>query len=216
MSDLTDFNEIVGSMEKSPPLPAAEGKVVRVDSPIGIIRAIEDAEENSSIVIAKGHYIMPRDAIMSAHNVTIRGETDDFNDVILDGNAEFNDTEAKFSIHIGAPALIKISHACNVTIANLTVANNPKYGILFFGDGRVNNLKIYNVHFHNNWARGLKGTIAAAIDDSRVEAFDVNDRDHIEYGRPITVKYAIASSLQTQLNAMMKMDSMAIILPGWI
>ncbi|MCJ8331100.1 MAG: right-handed parallel beta-helix repeat-containing protein, partial [Lentisphaeria bacterium] len=130
--------------------------------------------------------LMPRDAILTTHNLTVRGETDDYDDVILDGQMEFDDSNLNFRTHIGAPALIKITHASHVTIANLTIANNSKYGILFFGDGRVNNLNIYNLKFHNNWARGLKGTNACAIDDQRTELadYDIKSVDHINYGRP--------------------------------
>ncbi|NQZ71364.1 MAG: hypothetical protein HRT89_25235, partial [Lentisphaeria bacterium] len=60
MSDLADYKEIVDGINPAPPLPAPKGKIVRVDSALDIIRAIEDAEENSTIIIAKGHYLMPR------------------------------------------------------------------------------------------------------------------------------------------------------------
>ena len=146
-------------------LPEPTGKVIRVDSAEDIIQAIEDAEDGMTIIIAKGHYLMPRDCILTSHRVTIKGETGKREDVILDAGMEYHDGTAKFRARNGAPAIIKIAHAKNATIADLTIANNPKYGILFFGDASVHDLKIYNVKFHNIWARGLKGTSATAYDD---------------------------------------------------
>jgi len=151
--------------QQRPPLPTPGGPVVRAASALEIIQAIEEAEDGSTIVIAKGHYRMPRDCILTKHRVVIRGETGNREDVILDGGMEFDDDTPVFRTRNGAPALIKIAHARGVTIADLTVANNPKYGILFFGDAGVHDLKIWNVKFHNNWARGLKGTAARSYDD---------------------------------------------------
>lgn len=151
--------------QQRPPLPEPRGPVVRVDSALEIIAAIEEAEDGSTIIIAKGHYRMPRDCILTKHRVVIRGETGNREDVILDAGMEFNDGTPIFGTRNGAPALIKIAHARGVTIADLTVANCPKYGILFFGDAGVHDLKIWNVKFHNNWARGLKGTAARSYDD---------------------------------------------------
>lgn len=181
---MTNYDDLVKSIKPAPPLPAATGKIVRVDTPDMIIRAIEDAEEGTTIVIAKGHYLMPRDCLVTTHHLTIRGETGNREDVVLDSGMEFEDTTPKYSTKIGAPAIIKITHARGVTIADLTVANNPKYGILFLGDGRVHDLKIYNVKFHNIWARGLKGTGAGRVDDHFIEHMDVKTDDWIDWVRP--------------------------------
>ncbi len=184
MSDVPNYQDIIQSIKVAPPLPAATGKIVRVDTALDIIRAIEDAEEHSTILIAKGHYMMPRDCMLMTHRVTIRGETGNRDDVILDSGMEFDDTNLKFSTRIGASAIIKITQAREVCIADLTLANNPKYGILFFGDGRVNDLQIYNVKFHNIWARGLKGTGADRIDDKVPEGHDLANHERIEWVRP--------------------------------
>ena len=184
MSDLADYNEIIAAIEPAPPLPAPEGKVVRVDTADAIIRAIEDADEHSTILIAKGHYMMPRDCLLTTHRVTIRGETGNREDVILDAGMEFNDTNKKFTTRMGAPAIIKITQAREVCIADLTIANNPKYGILFFGGGRVQDLKIYNVKFHNIWARAIKGTGSYRIDDKIIENMDIENPERIEWVRP--------------------------------
>ncbi len=191
MSDVPNFEEIIKSIKPAPALPVPEGKVVRVDSPMGIIRAIEDADEGSTILIAKGHYMMPRDCMLMTHCVTIRGETGNREDVILDcGMDDLNDSNPIYSTRIGASAIIKITQARGVTIADLTLANNPKYGILFFGDGRVQDLTVYNVKFHNIWARGLKGTGAARLDDKECLDLDLDlkDPERLEWVRPRNIQ----------------------------
>lgn len=166
-------------------LPEPSGPVIRVASAIDIIAAIEDAEDGTTILIAKGHYRMPRDCILTSHRVVIRGETGNRDDVVLDGGMEFDDDTPVFKARIGAPALIKLSHARDATIADLTVANSPKYGILFFGDGGIRNLRILNVKFHNIWARGLKGTSARRLDDKLfpAELHAISDTE-LERSRP--------------------------------
>ncbi len=183
MSDVPDCDAIMKSIRPAPALPAATGKIVRVDSAIAIMRAIEDADEGSTILIAKGRYLMPRDSRLCTHRVCIRGETGDREDVILDFAQEFNDENPQFKTRMQAPAIIKIMQARDVTIADLTLANSPKYGILFFGSGRVHGLKVYNVKFHNIWARGIKGTGSYRIDEKEVEHMDVNTEDFREWVR---------------------------------
>ncbi|NRA40548.1 MAG: right-handed parallel beta-helix repeat-containing protein, partial [Planctomycetes bacterium] len=87
-------------------------------------------------------------------------------------------------------AIIKITQAREVTIADLTLANNPKYGILFLGDGRVHDVKVYNVKFHNIWARGLKGTGSDRLDDQITEGVDLDLRgpERIEWVRPRNIE----------------------------
>lgn len=147
------------------PLPTPRGRVVRAADPDEILAAVEDAQDGDYIIIAKGHHRMPRDCILTKNRVVIRGETGNRDDVVLDAGLEFNDDTPVLRTRNGAPAILKISHARDVTVADLTVANSPKYGILFFGDGGVSGLRVWNVRFHNIWARGLKGTAARAYDD---------------------------------------------------
>ena len=178
----------IADLENAAKNEGARGTVVRVDSSWGIIRAIEDAEEYTTIVIAKGRYIMPRDCILNTHHVCIRGETGNREDVIIDGDTEYGQFHKPLSTRLGAPALIKIIRARHVTIADLTLTNSPKYGIMFIGDGRVNNLTVHNVKFHNIWARGLKGTGPYRIDHNQYSAeeigYDPVTDEHLQWNRP--------------------------------
>ncbi len=187
------MDDILKQVPAAPPLAPPEGKVVRVSTPWEIIHAIEDAEEHTTILIAKGRYVMPRDCILNTHYVCIRGETGNRDDVILDGDTEFNQKHIPLGTRMmsggdRAPSIIKLIRCRHVCIADLTVANSPKYGIMFIGDGRVNNLTIYNVKFHNIWARGLKGTGPFRIDHmpyTKEElGYDPMADEHLQWNRP--------------------------------
>ncbi len=185
--DFKRLNEMLNLVKPAEPLPEPKGKVVKVSTAWEIIRAIEDAEEHTTIVIAKGRYVMPRDCIVNTHYLTIRGETGKRDEVILDGDTEYDQAYKPLSTRLGAAAIIKLIRCRHVTIADLTVANSPKYGIMFIGDGRVNDLCIHNVKFHNIWARGLKGTGPFRIDHHQYTkeelGYDPCTDDHLQWNR---------------------------------
>ena len=183
----------IASLEEEAAVEGARTKVVHVNTPWDIIHAIEDAEEYTTIVIAPGRYLMSRDCILETHHVTIRGATGNREDVIIDGDQEFDDTYIPLgtrllSDDVRAPALIKLTRCRHVTIADITVANSPKYGIMFIGDNRVHHLIVHNVKFHNCWARGLKGTGTSRIDHKPCPpeeyGFDLREDEHIQWNRP--------------------------------
>ncbi len=187
------LNEMIAQVKAPEPLPEPEGKVVKVSSAWDIVRAIEDAEEHSTIVIAKGRYVMPRDIILDTHYVTIRGETGNREDVILDAEMEFHDQCKKFGTRLlsdkmHAPAILKLTRCRHVTVADLTFANSPKYGLMFIGDSRVHHLTMHNVKFHNCWARGFKGTGTSRIDHMPYteEELGYNPAadEHVQWNRP--------------------------------
>ena len=78
--EYTRIDEMLNQVTSAKPLTAIvdieadpEQKVVHVSSPWDIIRAVEDAEEHTCIVIAKGRYVMPRDFVINTNHLTIRG-----------------------------------------------------------------------------------------------------------------------------------------------
>ena len=73
--DYSQLEAMLGRVRPPEPFPEPEGKVVRVSTAWEIVHAIEDAEEHTTVLIAKGRYIMPRDTILNTHYVTICGET---------------------------------------------------------------------------------------------------------------------------------------------
>ena len=160
MSDLKDYQNIKDSIKPAPPLPLPD-TFIRVDTAEDIVKAVNEAAAQSTIVIAKGHYQMPCDCLLTASHVTIRGETDNPDDVVLDGGIDgsqaFDDDDDKFKQMGGQQGILKILRASHVTIANLTFANCAKYGLVFVGGGNVRFLSVYHCTFRNVWARGIKG-----------------------------------------------------------
>ncbi len=68
-----------------PPLPAPTGQVIRVSNVEQLYRAAEVVEPGGTIMLADGHYMMPRYFAIKTDNVTLRGESNDRRRVILDG-----------------------------------------------------------------------------------------------------------------------------------
>ena len=70
---------------KAPPLPPPRGEVIRVSSVEELFRAVESVKPGGTILIADGHYIMPRYLEVHTDNVTLRGESGQRERVIIDG-----------------------------------------------------------------------------------------------------------------------------------
>ncbi|PCJ59014.1 MAG: hypothetical protein COA79_11690 [Planctomycetota bacterium] len=141
----------------APALPESNGEIVRVATADEFIDAVDNAKENSVILMADGIYEVKRSCVLQASNVAIRSESGNRESVVLDGKT--CDLSSVSGLDI-SPLLgiLKIFGAKNVTIADITFRNSDKYGIVFYGDSKVWDLNVYNVKFHNIWVRGLKGT----------------------------------------------------------
>ena len=72
---------------KAPPLPepAAAAVVVRVTTVEGLFRAGDEVRPGGTILVADGHYRMPRYFELSKDNVVLRSESGDRTSVVLDG-----------------------------------------------------------------------------------------------------------------------------------
>jgi len=130
---------------KAPPLPMADGPAVEVSSVVELIRAIEQAEPGQTILIADGHYMMPRYVQITADNVTLRGASGHRERVVIDG-ARSRHGE-----------LLGITACSGVTIADLTIQNIRFNGFKINSQTNVQKLTIYNCIIHNIWQRGVKG-----------------------------------------------------------
>ena len=97
------------------------------------------------MLIADGHYWLPRCLRLRTDRITLRGESGDRTRVILDG-ARCQDGE-----------LVAL-HACSgVTLADLTVQNVRHNGIKINSDSNVQRVTIHNCILHNIWQRAVKG-----------------------------------------------------------
>ena len=80
-ADLPDFSWL----PSAPRLPPASGQVIRVTNVDELFQAANDIRPGGTILIADGHYMMPRYFDLHTDNVTLRGASGRRGRVILDG-----------------------------------------------------------------------------------------------------------------------------------
>jgi len=130
---------------KAPPLPRPKEEIIEVSDVQQLILTLRDVKPGQTILMADGHYMMPRYVRIAADNVTLRSASGHRERVVIDG-AE--------SIH---GELIGISACSGVTIADLTIQNIKWNGFKINSNTNVQKLTIYNCIIHNIWQRGIKG-----------------------------------------------------------
>lgn len=145
---------------KAPPLPKPEGQVVRVTTVDELFRAVTDVRPGGTIVVAAGHYWMPRTLEIQTDNVTLRGESGDRNDVVLDGERSRHGE------------LLAVSGCSGVTVADLTVQNVRWNGFKLNSDRKAHRVTLYNCVARNVWQRMVKGPATAAKDADELSPRD--------------------------------------------
>lgn len=130
---------------QAPPLPSPQGRVIAVSDFETLVRTIEAAEPNDTILVADGVYRMPRYVEIRADGVTLRGASGDRERVVIDG-AE--------SMH---GELLGFRNCKGVTVADLTIQNVRWNGFKINSETDVQELTIHNCIVHNVWQRGVKG-----------------------------------------------------------
>ena len=129
---------------KAPALPGPSGKVIHVKTVDELFQASKDVEPGGSILLADGHYRMPRYFAITTDNVTLRGESGDRHRVVLDGAGSRHGE------------LVGITNATGVTVADLTIRNVKWNGFKINSDLGAEKVMIYNCVIHNVWQRGVK------------------------------------------------------------
>ncbi len=129
----------------APALPPAPDDRVEVSTVEELIRAIEEARPGQTILVADGHYRMPRYVEICANRVTLRGASGHRERVVLDGVQ---------SMH---GELLGFRSCSDVTVADLTIQNIRYNGFKINSDSGVQRLTIRNCIIHNIWQRGVKG-----------------------------------------------------------
>lgn len=130
---------------QAPALPPSQGDVVEVSTVERLIEAVEQARPGQTILVADGHYLMPRYIEIRADRVTLRGVSGRRERVVLDGVQ---------SMH---GELLGVRTCSDVTIADLTIQNIRFNGFKINSDSNVQRLTIHNCIIHNIWQRGVKG-----------------------------------------------------------
>ena len=150
--------------------PAPGPNVVWVDSDASLQSAVRNLKSNQTIVIKKGTYKLSNTLYVgkdaNVKNVTIRGETDNFNDVVLVGAGMDN------ASYGNSPMGISVYNAQNVTIANLSVGNFYYHPIELKGDAGANAVSVYHVRLFDAGEQFIKSqpkSRGVGVNDSSVK-----------------------------------------------
>lgn len=140
--------EPLALLPKTPPLDAPRGEVIRVADVEALFQAVSQIRPGGTVLLADGHYYLPRLLNLTKDGVSLRGASGDPRRVLLDGARSMGGE------------LIAVTGAAGVTIADLTVQNVRWNGIKLNTDRGVQEVTIHHCVIHNVWQRGVKGVKA--------------------------------------------------------
>lgn len=135
-------------LPEAPPLPPPEGQVIEVETVEEFFEAVEDVEPGGTILLADGHYAMPRYIEIRTDDVTLRSASGDRDAVVLDG-AESRHGE-----------LLGVTDCSGVTVAEITLRNVTYNALKLNTNHDVQDVTVHNCVFHNVWQRGVKSVRA--------------------------------------------------------
>jgi|GEM_PF-947586 len=164
---------VLSSPEAAPslgPPPAPSSNVIWVNSDASLQSAINDLQSGQTIVIQKGTYKLSNTLYIGKNHqvtdVTIRGETDNFNDVVLLGNGMDN---ARYG---NVPMGISVYNAQNVTIAALSIGQIYYHPIELAGPEGASQVDIYHTRLFDAGEQFIKSNPTSAgggVDNSSVK-----------------------------------------------
>jgi hypothetical protein len=141
----------------APPLgppPNPGPSVFWVNTEAALQTAVNGLQSGQTIVIQRGTYHLSRTIWLGLHrpltNVTIRGATDNFDDVVLLGAGMDNANYGNVAMGIS------VWNAQYVTIANLSVGNVYYHPIELKGDAGAGNVHLYHLHLFNGGEQIIK------------------------------------------------------------
>lgn len=151
----------------APPLPPPTGPVVHVASEPQLQAAVRASTSGTTIVLAPGTYVLTRTLYFNGTftSVTLRGATDNRDDVVLVGRGMTNPSygEVPHGIWTGG-------NVTGFTIANLTIRDVWDHPIIF--NGGTHQPRVYNVRVINAGQQFLKANPDGAgggVNGGRVE-----------------------------------------------
>ncbi|HSI34012.1 MAG: right-handed parallel beta-helix repeat-containing protein [Phycisphaerae bacterium] len=147
-------------LPKAPPLPRPTGPVIRVATVDELFRAADAVKPGGTILVADGHYAMPRYFELRTDRVTLRGESGRRDKVVLDGGTNRHGE------------LLGITGCSGVTIADLTVQNARTNAIKINSDRFTTAVTVYNCVIRNAWQRGVKGPAVRPADRDKFRPTD--------------------------------------------
>jgi len=133
--------------ESAPPLPDPQGNFVRVTTESELQAAVDNLTSGSTIVIAPGVYDLSRPVhIRNVNGVALRGETGDWDDVVLQGRGMSDQTV----VHG-----VMLENAENVLVADLTIRDVYYHPITLQAGTEAPH--IYHVRLVNAGEQFIKG-----------------------------------------------------------
>ncbi len=147
-------------MPQAPALAAPTGPVIRVATVDELFAAAEAVQPGGTILVADGHYLMPRYFELHTDRVTLRSASGQRDRVVLDG------------VQSRHGELVGVSRCSGVVIADLTIQNVKWNGFKINSNLRATRVTIHNCVIHNVWQRGIKGP---AVPPAERAAFKPSD-----------------------------------------
>jgi len=136
---------------KAVPLPAPSGDMIGVRTPNELLTAVEHIEPGGAILLADGHYKVPRVIVLTGKkDVTIRSASGDPARVILRGKGWDSEAQGDDILHI--------AHCEGITIADLSFTDCRSYGIKVEAENAPKDVHIYNCRFRDIGVRAIKGS----------------------------------------------------------
>jgi hypothetical protein len=152
----------------APQLPPPPANAVHVDTVAELENAVANLQSGQTVVVAPGTYQLTRTLFIGKNspvqNVTIRGATNNFNDVVIRGlgmDGPFNS-----SLALG----ISVYNAQDVTIANLSVGEVYWHAIDLQGVQGADRVNLYHCRFFNAGEQIIKSNAGGGgVDDVKLE-----------------------------------------------
>ncbi len=152
----------------APPLeppPAPSAAVVWVDTVAKLQDAVNNLQSGQTIVLQKGTYTLTHELNLGLNrqvsNVTIRGATDDFNDVVIRGQGMDNP-----AIGMG----ISVYNAQDVTIADLSIGEVYYHPIQLQGSGGAQRVHVYHDRLYDAGEQFIKSNPGGTgVNDCTIE-----------------------------------------------
>jgi parallel beta helix pectate lyase-like protein len=136
---------------RASPLPLPHGEIIRVATVDELLAAVERAEPGHTILLADGHYKLPRVVVLQAKkDLTIRSASGDPTKVTLSGRGWDSNARGDDILHIG--------NCDGITIADLTFADCRSYAVKIEAENAPRNIHIYNCRFRDIGVRAIKGS----------------------------------------------------------
>jgi len=144
--------------------PPASSLTINVADEAALQEAVGNLQDNTRLLLAPGEYKLSRSLVVRADNITISGDSDRCDEVILTGSGMedfLGDETVEYGIWIDSRQL---------AVSNLTIQQAYHHGIV--ANGHADGLTLYNVRLQDNGEQLLKVNplgFADGVDNGLVE-----------------------------------------------